>query len=71
MGAADGLPNGKMVEARDESSMVEARLGDLDVKAPERHKVRQWRETEERLVVEGWYFGGGSECVAGRNGGAE
>ena len=34
---------------------VEARIGDLDVKSPE--KLEYWKETERVLVEEGWYGG--------------
>ncbi|KAH7360104.1 inositol-pentakisphosphate 2-kinase [Rhexocercosporidium sp. MPI-PUGE-AT-0058] len=38
---------------------VEARIGDLDVKSPD--KLAYWQETERALVEEGWYAG--SETV--------
>ena len=44
-----------------EAEAVEARLGDLDVKAPEGGKVKQWRETERRLLAESWYGGSDAE----------
>lgn len=37
--------------------VVDARLGDLDLKEPEPVKVAQWRETEEMLIHGGWYSG--------------
>jgi inositol-pentakisphosphate 2-kinase len=32
---------------------VDARLGDLDLKQPER--LSRWKSTEESLITEGWY----------------
>lgn len=49
---------------------VEARMGDLDVKSPD--KLAYWQETERVLIEEGWYAGtekgGGGEnvCSFGR-----
>ncbi|PVH74999.1 hypothetical protein DL98DRAFT_428347 [Cadophora sp. DSE1049] len=49
---------------------VEARIGDLDVKSPE--KLAYWKETERMLVEEGWYTGrvegerAGNTCSLGR-----
>lgn len=51
---------------------VEARIGDLDVKSPE--KLGYWKETERVLVEEGWYAGrvegegegGRNTCSLGR-----
>lgn len=46
--------------ARDSSAedfLVEARLGDLDLKEPEPTKVAYWRETERMLTDQGWYRG--------------
>lgn len=36
-----------------EDAKFEARLGDLDFKSAD--KVPKWRETEQSLIVEGWY----------------
>lgn len=33
--------------------LITARLGDLDLKSPE--KLKRWRYTEQRLISEGWY----------------
>lgn len=38
-----------------EDEEIEARIGDLDVKSSENGS--HWRETEERLIREGWYEG--------------
>jgi len=37
--------------------VVDARLGDLDLKEPEPVKVVHWRETERTLIDDGWYSG--------------
>jgi len=37
--------------------IVEARLGDLDLKEPEPVKIAHWRETEQVLIDGGWYSG--------------
>ncbi|OJD10885.1 hypothetical protein AJ78_08218 [Emergomyces pasteurianus Ep9510] len=42
---------------RDELEPLEARLGDLDFKSGIGGKLRYWRETEKRLIEEGWYSG--------------
>lgn len=55
---------------------IEARLGDLDLKAPKASKLRHWRETEQTLLSEGWYTGRRGEgdeaeeeiCRLGRRG---
>lgn len=39
----------------DPEADIEARLGDLDLKSPD--KVGYWRETEMLLIGEGWYAG--------------
>ncbi|OAX80530.1 hypothetical protein ACJ72_05131 [Emergomyces africanus] len=36
---------------------LEARLGDLDFKSGIGGKLRYWRETERRLIEDGWYSG--------------
>ncbi|KAK0101254.1 Inositol-pentakisphosphate 2-kinase [Cadophora gregata] len=64
-GGGDGLGgNGKREEEE-----LEARIGDLDVKSPE--KLGYWKETERVLVEEGWYAGRVEEgwsntCLLGR-----
>ena len=35
--------------------VVEARLGDLDLKSSDVKKAERWKNTELRLTVEGWY----------------
>ncbi|PGH04142.1 hypothetical protein GX51_03649 [Blastomyces parvus] len=51
----------------DELEPLEARLGDLDFKSGIGGKLQYWRETESRLIEDGWYRGthqdqGPSEC---------
>lgn len=36
---------------------IEARLGDLDFKSPDKGKWDYWRDLETRLIDEGWYTG--------------
>jgi inositol-pentakisphosphate 2-kinase len=40
-------------EAKDD--FVEARIGDLDLKSPD--KAQYWKDTENTLIEEGWYTG--------------
>ncbi|PGH02504.1 hypothetical protein AJ79_07617 [Helicocarpus griseus UAMH5409] len=42
---------------RDEHEPLEVRLGDLDFKSGIGGKLQYWRETENRLIEEGWYSG--------------
>ncbi|KAH7396023.1 inositol-pentakisphosphate 2-kinase [Cadophora sp. MPI-SDFR-AT-0126] len=57
-------------DSEGEGEEVEARIGDLDVKSPE--KLAYWKETERVLVEEGWYAGreegedGRNTCSLGR-----
>ncbi|RDW65540.1 hypothetical protein BP5796_10232 [Coleophoma crateriformis] len=39
----------------DENASIEARMGDLDLKSPD--KIKYWRETEQALIDGGWYTG--------------
>ncbi|KAG5292616.1 inositol-pentakisphosphate 2-kinase [Histoplasma ohiense] len=41
----------------DELQPLEARLGDLDFKSGIGGKLQYWRETESRLIEDGWYSG--------------
>ena len=43
------------IKLPDNDQEIEARIGDLDVKSSE--KGAYWRETEEKLIREGWYEG--------------
>ncbi|KAK2625407.1 hypothetical protein QTJ16_004719 [Diplocarpon rosae] len=45
----------KFLAAVDPGEDIEARIGDLDVKSPQ--KAAYWRETEMPLIAEGWYTG--------------
>ncbi|KAI4159184.1 MAG: hypothetical protein LQ342_006767 [Letrouitia transgressa] len=36
-------------------AVIEARLGDLDVKSPSGGKAEYWKKTEQSLIDEGWY----------------
>jgi inositol-pentakisphosphate 2-kinase len=42
---------------RDESSPVEIRFGDLDLKTGAGGKAQYWLDLEKRLISEGWYLG--------------
>lgn len=42
-------------DREDDEEMIEARIGDLDVKSVD--KGPYWKETEEMLIKEGWYTG--------------
>ncbi|PGH29327.1 hypothetical protein GX50_07936 [[Emmonsia] crescens] len=42
---------------RDELAPLEARLGDLDFKSGIGGKLQYWRQTETRLIEDGWYNG--------------
>lgn len=49
--------------------VLDARLGDLDLKIPDVGKVAHWRGVEEGLVEGGWYVGrdgGGVGCALER-----
>lgn len=35
--------------------LIEARIGDLDLKSP--RKAQYWKDTEKALINEGWYTG--------------
>jgi inositol-pentakisphosphate 2-kinase len=39
----------------DDRDKIEARIGDLDIKSPD--KAPYWRDTERELIEEGWYLG--------------
>lgn len=39
----------------DENEEIEARIGDLDVKSPD--KGEKWKEQERELIEGGWYRG--------------
>lgn len=46
---------------RGTSEGIEARLGDLDFKQPE--KLGRWKEVERRLIDEGWYVNAEADAV--------
>ncbi|KAG4433533.1 hypothetical protein IFR05_010988 [Cadophora sp. M221] len=63
------LPGSGLGDREGEEGEVEARIGDLDVKSPD--KLAYWQETERALVGEGWYVGteetgGENTCSLGR-----
>ncbi|KAL8810691.1 MAG: hypothetical protein Q9223_002167 [Gallowayella weberi] len=39
----------------EQGALIEARLGDLDLKTPDGGKSDYWKETEKQLIDEGWY----------------
>jgi inositol-pentakisphosphate 2-kinase len=41
--------------AEDDQYGIEARIGDLDLKSPD--KAQYWKDTENSLIEEGWYTG--------------
>jgi inositol-pentakisphosphate 2-kinase len=41
--------------AEDDQYGIEARIGDLDLKSPD--KAQYWKDTENALIEEGWYTG--------------
>jgi inositol-pentakisphosphate 2-kinase len=41
--------------AQDDQYGIEARIGDLDLKSPD--KAQYWKDTENALIEEGWYTG--------------
>jgi inositol-pentakisphosphate 2-kinase len=44
-----------------EDGVIEARLGDLDFKQPE--KLKRWKEAERQLIDEGWYVNTEAESL--------
>jgi len=42
-------------DGKDPNTKIEARIGDLDLKSPD--KKGYWYETEKQLIDEGWYHG--------------
>lgn len=63
------LPGSGLGGGGDVEGEVEARIGDLDVKSPD--KLAYWQEIEQALVEEGWYAGteearGENTCSLGR-----
>lgn len=48
---------GEAEEDEDVPRVVDARLGDLDLKQPEKGKVKYWKGVERELVEGGWYTG--------------
>ncbi|KAH9224189.1 inositol-pentakisphosphate 2-kinase [Leptodontidium sp. 2 PMI_412] len=63
------LPGSGLGGGGDVEGEVEARIGDLDVKSPD--KLAYWQEIERALVEEGWYAGteearGENTCSLGR-----
>jgi inositol-pentakisphosphate 2-kinase len=45
--------------AKDDQYGIEARIGDLDLKSPD--KAQYWKDTENALIEEGWYTGAEKE----------
>ncbi|KAL9039880.1 MAG: hypothetical protein Q9214_004698 [Letrouitia sp. 1 TL-2023] len=52
------IPNQDILGSMGEKApdaVIEARLGDLDVKSPSGGKAEYWKKTEQQLIDEGWY----------------